>query len=69
MLYRGARWLSTSARRWAAESVADVERANRYGIAVSKVQGVVDSFTGGNVLSFHSFGVDFRLAMEPRTLR
>ncbi len=31
----------------AAETVAQMERPNQYGIAVSRAQGVVDSFTGG----------------------
>lgn len=50
MFCRGVRCLSTSARRWAAESMAEVERANQYGINVSKAQGIVDGFTAGNVL-------------------
>ena len=46
MFGRGIRHLTTTARR-AAESLAQMEGANQYGIGVSKAQGVVNGFVGG----------------------
>ena len=42
------RTFATTARR-AAETVAQMEAPNQYGIAVSKAQGVVKGLTGGMV--------------------
>lgn len=46
MFRLGARTFATTARR-AAETVAQMEAPNAYGIGVSKAQGVVKGLTGG----------------------
>lgn len=43
----GVRTFATTAKR-AAETVAQMEGPNQYGIGVSKAQGVVKGLTGGN---------------------
>jgi cysteine synthase A len=46
MFRLGVRTFTTTARR-AAETVAQMEAPNQYGIGVSKAQGVVKGLTGG----------------------
>jgi cysteine synthase A len=46
MFRLGARTFATTARR-AAQTVAEMEAPNAYGITVSKAQGVVKGLTGG----------------------
>ena len=47
MLRLGVRSFAATARR-AAETAAQMEGSNQYGIAVSKAQGTVKGLTGGN---------------------
>jgi cysteine synthase A len=44
----GIRGFATTARR-AAETIAQMEGPNQYGIGVSKAQGVVKGLTGGSL--------------------
>jgi hypothetical protein len=47
MFRLGVRTFATTARR-AAETAAQMEAPNQYGIGVSKAQGIVKGLTGGN---------------------
>jgi cysteine synthase A len=51
MIRIGARSFTTVARR-AAQTAAQMEGPNQYGIGLSKVQGVVKGLTGGTQSAF-----------------
>jgi cysteine synthase A len=62
----GIRGFATTARR-AAETIAQMEGPNQYGIGVSKAQGVVKGLTGGSLpLARHWKASDVEQQLETR---